>query len=343
MEPDGIHRYGVLLPHFGEYATRERILDGARRAETLGFDSVWVRDHIVFHPHGMEGQNRTHIDPVVTLAAVAGVTERVILGTASLVPHRHPIHTALLLSSLEHIAGAGRVIAGFGIGTFDHEFVAVGLGGIPRADLLREQVDIMRRLWAGESVDFHGEFYNFDQVDIHPSPAEQRSIGVWYCGSSPASVRRALDYCDGWMPGRITMGTFTKRMNQMRRLTEEAGRALPSVGAIPITSPGSSKESALERVNWREMLGAMSKGGYVELPKSGGWTTADDLEGALIAGPAEEIIAATRRYQSEGLDHIVYDLRFRFADWDECLVQLGEEVLPVLRREEARGAPVAAR
>ena len=129
----------------------------------------------------------------------------------------------------------------------------------------------------------------------------------------------------------------------MRRLTEEAGRALPSVGAIPITSPGSSKESALERVNWREMLGAMSKGGYVELPKSGGWTTADDLEGALIAGPAEEIIAATRRYQSEGLDHIVYDLRFRFADWDECLVQLGEEVLPVLRREEARGAPVAAR
>ena len=60
-------RYGLLLPHFGEQASRERLITGARAAERYGFDSVWVRDHLVFHPHGMEGQDRTHVDPMVTL------------------------------------------------------------------------------------------------------------------------------------------------------------------------------------------------------------------------------------------------------------------------------------
>src|SRR6478736_8692792 len=205
--PDTTRRYGLLLPHFGEQASRDRLIRGAQAAERYGFDSVWVRDHLVFHPHGMEGQDRTHVDPMVTLALVAGVTEKLILGTGSLIPYRHPIHTALLLSSLEFVAGPGRVIAGFGIGTFDHEFNAAGLGGIPRQDLLEEQVAVMRKLWSGDEVSFEGKYYNFQDVDIHPSPSAERSIPIWYCGNSPASARRAVEYCDGWMPGRITIKT----------------------------------------------------------------------------------------------------------------------------------------
>src|SRR5438876_6119281 len=206
-----MRRYGLLLPHFGEHASREHLIRGAQRAERYGFDSVWVRDHLVFHPHGMEGQNRTHVDPMVALALVAGATDRLILGTGSLVPYRHPIHMALLLSSLEVVAGAGRVIAGFGIGTFDHEFDAAGLGGIDRRQLLPEQIDIMRRLWSGQQISHQGKFYSFKDVDIHPSPAAPGNIPIWYCGNSPASVRRAVEYCDGWMPGRITIKTFARR------------------------------------------------------------------------------------------------------------------------------------
>src|SRR6266540_2712 len=113
-------QYGLLLPHFGEHASRQNLIRGAQRIERYGFDSVWVRDHLVFHPHGMEGQDRTHVDPIVTLSLVAGVTDRVILGTGSLIPHRHPIYAALVLSSLEFVAGPGRVIAGFGMGTYGH-------------------------------------------------------------------------------------------------------------------------------------------------------------------------------------------------------------------------------
>src|ERR687884_1200878 len=126
---DTTRRYGLLLPHFGEHASRDYLIRGAQTAERYGFDSLWVRDHLVFHPHGMEGQDRTHVDPMVTLGMIAGVTEKVMLGTGSLIPYRHPIQAALALASLEHVAGPGRVIAGFGMGTFDHGFVAAVLGG----------------------------------------------------------------------------------------------------------------------------------------------------------------------------------------------------------------------
>src|SRR2546426_3655055 len=147
---DTKRRYGLLLPHFGEHASREHLIRGAQTAERYGFDSVWVRDHLVFHPHGMEGQDRTHVDPIVTLSLIAGATERLILGTGSLIPYRHPIHLALLLSSLELVAGPGRGIAGFGVGTFEHGVKAARLGGIGPRELLPRAVKSKRKVWGGQ-------------------------------------------------------------------------------------------------------------------------------------------------------------------------------------------------
>jgi probable F420-dependent oxidoreductase len=338
---DTTRRYGLLLPHFGEHASRDKLIRAARTAESYGFDSVWVRDHLVFHPHGMEGQDRTHVDPMVTLGLIAGLTDKLILGTGSLIPYRHPIHAALALASLEFVAGPGRVIGGFGLGTFEHEFVAAGLGGIDRRELIEEQIGIVRRLWSGEEVDFHGKYYNFAKIDIHPTPASNRSIPIWYCGNSPASARRAVEYCDGWMPGRITFNTFRKRVQRLRKLAAEASKPMPTAAAIPITSPGRTREAAIARVNWREMMEQAIRAAW-EPSDSGKWETPEDLEGALIAGPPELIIQETRKFQEAGLSHIVYDLRFRFDDWDECLVILGEEVLPLLRRGDPDAAAVAA-
>ena len=131
--------YGVLLPHFGPHATRERLLEGTRRVEALGFDAVWVRDHVVFHPHAYEPQDLTHVDPFVVLSALAAVTTSVVLGTATLIPHRHPIHTALLLGSLDYLA-PGRVIAGWGIGAND-----AGVRGPGHGRLGPEEADAASR------------------------------------------------------------------------------------------------------------------------------------------------------------------------------------------------------
>ena len=93
-------RFGLLLPHFGEHADQDLLIERARSAERLGFDSIWVRDHLVFHPHGMEGTDRTFIEPFVTLAFLAGATESIGLGAATIIPFRHPILMGYSVASL---------------------------------------------------------------------------------------------------------------------------------------------------------------------------------------------------------------------------------------------------
>src|SRR5438270_13675200 len=79
-------RFGLLVPHFGLEADQDLLIEGARLAERSGFDSLWVRDHLVFHPHGMEGTDRTFIEPFVTLPYLAGVTNRIVLGAPNMLP-----------------------------------------------------------------------------------------------------------------------------------------------------------------------------------------------------------------------------------------------------------------
>jgi probable F420-dependent oxidoreductase len=330
---DKTRRYGLLMPHFGEHANRENLIKGAQMAEKLGFDSLWVRDHMVFHPHGMEGQDRTHVDPMVTMGLLASVTDKVILGTGSLIPYRHPINAALALSSLEFVAGRGRVICGMGLGTFHHEFVAAGMGDIDRRELIPEQVEIFRKLWTGETISHHGKFYQFDDIDIHPVPKQVSDIPIWYTGNTPASVRRAIEYCDGWMPGRISLKTFAKRTKQLAERAEQAGRDVPTRAAIPITSPGRTRDEARDKVNWREMMEQAIQAKW-ETPDSGGWNTADDLYGALIYGNAQDLVKATKDFHAAGLDHIVYDLRFRYDEWFDCIQLLGEDVIPECRKSD---------
>src|SRR4249920_2777749 len=113
-------KFGLLLPHFGAYASVENCLEGARKAEAYGFDSVWVRDHLVFAPHGIEGNDNTHVEGLLVLAAIASVTQRLVLGTSMVICHRHPIHLAQLFAGLSAISN-GRLIMGMGIGGFSHE------------------------------------------------------------------------------------------------------------------------------------------------------------------------------------------------------------------------------
>ena len=325
-------KYGLLLPHFGEEADREKLLEGSRRAEELGFDSVWVRDHLIFEPHGeMEKPNRSFFDALTTLTAIGAVTERIELGTGSLIPFRHPLHTALVVSTMTQLVGP-RVIVGMGAGTFDSEFEAIGMGGVFRPELVESNARILRQVWTEDHVSYEDAHYRFSDVTIDPKPVGGPAP-YWYCGNTPASARRAVEYCDGWMPGRISLETMRDRVRKIGELSEAAGRTRPTIGVIPPTSVEEDRERALSYVNLEGLLAWANKAKYWVKPASGRFETWEDLEGTLIAGSPDEVVEQCRRFEEIGNEHLVFDFRFKFDRWFEQIDLLGKEVLPRLRDE----------
>ncbi len=322
-------RFGLLVPHFGAEASSDLLLEGSLLAETLGFDSLWVRDHLVFRPHDMEGSNDRFVEPIVTLAYLAGATKHIGLGTATLIPTRHPIHMAQSVASLSWLSSR-HIDLGFGSGRFDHEFEAIGLGGINRTQLAGEQLDLARRLWAGEEVTHHSDTYQFDQVRLSPCPTQP--IRLWWAGGAPASARFAVERCDGWLPSRLDLLTYAIRVGKIREQCAALGRPLIGLGNIPITSIAESRAEALTRINLAGLLAHANNLRFVARPPSGSFEKAEDLAGALLAGTPDDIEQDLRGLMALGCDLVVIDLRFRFAEWVSQIRILGEELLPRFRR-----------
>jgi alkanesulfonate monooxygenase SsuD/methylene tetrahydromethanopterin reductase-like flavin-dependent oxidoreductase (luciferase family) len=323
-------KFGLLLPHFGEEASKDKLLAGSQRAEELGFDSVWVRDHLVFEPHGeMEKPNRTFYDALTTLTAIGAVTERIELGTGSLIPFRHPLLTALMAGTITQLVGP-RLILGFGAGTFDHEFDAIGWGDRDRVELVRSNAEILRRVCTENNVSYSDDNFTFTDVSIEPKPVGGRPP-FWYCGATPRSARLAAEFCDGWMPGRISLATMDKRIATIRELTTEQGKPMPTIAVIPPTSIEQTRAEALQHVNIPGLLAWANKAKFAVTPPSGRFETVADLEGQLIAGDPDEAVAEVEKFAATGVEHLVFDFRFKFDRWFEQIELLGTEVLPKLR------------
>ena len=323
--------YGLLLPHFGAECDKDKVIEGSKKAEALGFDSVWVRDHLVFHPHGMEGTNNNFVDPFVALAAIGAVTSKIKLCFGSLIPHRHPLLLALMINSLEYMVGE-RLILSMGIGNFQVEFDALGMNDWPRDQVAKEQLEIVRKAWTEDHFTFDGQFYKNAELGLNPRVANP--LPFWYAGSTPASVRRALDFCDGWLPGRIPLKTYKKRVEKLRTDAPAMGRPRVLEGCIPITSIDEDLETALRKVNVQGLIenacGPMGR--FWVKPESGTFTKWEDLEGSFIVGTPDDVVREVEKYLEVGIDHIIFDLRFRFDDWDHCVNLLAKEVLPRVRK-----------
>lgn len=318
-------RFGLLLPHFGEHADQDLLIEGARTAERLGFDSIWVRDHLVFHPHGMEGTDRTFIEPFVTLAFLAGATESIGLGTATIIPFRHPILMAYTVASLSWMSRR-RFDLGIGAGNFQHEFDVINQGDIERPAMMKEQTQIARELWTGESVEHHSELYDFDDVDLKPQPIHD--VPVWWGGATPASARLAVEFCEGWLPGRITFPTYERRVAKIREMTDEQGKPMIMTGAVPVTSIAGTREAALSMLNVPGLIKNANNQRFWVKPESGEFTTIEELDGSILAGTPDDIVAGVQRYQEIGADLLIFDFRMRFPDWLEQIEIVARDVLP---------------
>src|SRR3954464_14231648 len=217
-----------------------------RLAEERGFESIWVTEHTHIpvsretpYPAGGElPREYSHIhDPFVALAAVAGATERVKLGTGiSLVVERDPIVTAKEVASLDRISG-GRCLFGIGAGWNREEMRNHGTDPRTRFTLMRERVEAMKAIWTQDEAEYHGEHVDFDPIWSWPKPVQQPHPPVLVGGNGEKVLERGVACGDEWMPTRVKAEAFVARLQELRRLAEEARRA-----PIPVTVYGASRK-----------------------------------------------------------------------------------------------------
>lgn len=324
-------RVGVLLPHFGGESTWERLFGFAPRLEALGYRSVWVRDQISYHPHGFEAQSSRFVDPFITLNSIGMLTREMILGTATIIPFRHPLVVSQLFGSLAAACG-GRIIAGIGVGTPIKSFEAVEMPYENRWQACRELAHILRATWASDHASYDGKLYHFQDVTIDPRPPTETPI--WYGGSSVKAIKRVVEYSDGWLPGRSPMRTFDTGLAMLREAEASRGKRY-GVGIIPVVSIAKDRETALAKINLPGLLKEIDRGVF-----EGTFETADDLEGVLIAGGPADCAAEIQKFVDRGVDDLILDLRLRMGDYEESLEWIAHEVLPLVNfRTGARVAP----
>jgi probable F420-dependent oxidoreductase len=211
-------------------------LELCKKAESLGFDSVWAAEHVIRpsridspYPYTadgvMPGETDSPIpDPLIWLAYVASTIPDMKLGTCILIlPQRNPLILAKELGTLDHLTG-GRIELGIGVGWMKEEFAALGIEWDHRGPRSNEYIEALRVLWSGPEVEFHGKFVNFPKVTVNPRPANG-SIPIIVGGDSPAAVRRAGRLADGYYPGTNDPTELRRLIAAVHKVAQEAGRS----------------------------------------------------------------------------------------------------------------------
>jgi probable F420-dependent oxidoreductase len=218
-------------------------------ADELGYESVWLPEHLVF-PKEIRGQlvpgeDHPPVPPTVPvfdapayLSFLAGRTSRIRLGTfVYLLGLRHPFIGARGFATLDVVSG-GRALVGVGAGWLETEWEAVGLDPRTRGRRLDEAIAVCRRLWTEPEIAHRGEFYEFDTVCFEPKPV-QSPLPVHVGGESAAALRRAARLGDGWIGMSHDPASAAERVHDLRERVAAAGR---DVGEVEITLMATTTE-----------------------------------------------------------------------------------------------------
>ncbi len=308
-------KFGVFLPISGRAASAV-LMDAARTAEALGYDSVWAADRIVTPweiktPYPYSADQRfivppdiPFLEPLSCLAYLAGCTEKVSLGMSVLVmPYRHPLHWAKIATTIDHLS-RGRLILGVGVGWMGEEFDALGASFKERGAVADEQLRVIDLLWTAEKPRFEGRYYRFEEMGFAPKPLQRPRIPIWVGGEGARAQRRAASYGDAWFPYfvRIAPRELAARFDNVRRQAREAGRD-PARIRLACCLP-------------------------VELTRE----PVAQEEDRLIGTPAQ-LVTALRAYREIGVEHIA--LQFMVPRWPERLDQIerfARQVMPALQQ-----------
>lgn len=220
-------KFGFIVPHNYGLADPQDIVDVATRAESLGFDSVWVNHHVLHAGYVLERLgSKPYYDALTVLTYVAAVTKKVRLGTSVLVlPYLNPIVLAKSLATLD-VMSDGRLEVGIGVGAMKHESDSLGSDFENRGLYADESIRIMRNLWTEEDPEFKGSFFNYSSVKFSPKPVQEPWPPILIGGQGNRAMRRAARLGDGWHPNGNSPDEMASRIEKLERISESEGRPL---------------------------------------------------------------------------------------------------------------------
>ena len=259
-------KVGILLPQTGELATRDNVLYIGKEAEKEGLDSVWVFERLLWpvKPQTPSGgvpiypipvEYQSVFDPLETLTYVAGNTERISLGTSIIDMFFHnPVTLARRFATLDVLSG-GRVIAGLGIGWSKDEYDAAGMPFRQKGARADEYMQVLKRIWTDDVVEFKGQFYDIPASKIGPKPMQKPHPPILLGAYSPKTFPRIVKYADGWIPiaGFVPLEQQEQAINALRESARKANRDPSDIRIVVLTYPNLLDSSSTSSSNQQRL------------------------------------------------------------------------------------------
>ena len=235
-------RFGFALPQVGSAVGPDALVSVAKRAEELGFDSLWVLDRILWpvnprapYPTGdgsLPVNYKSVLDPLETLTFAAAHTRRVALGTSVLnLPWYTPVLLARQLTTLDILSG-GRLKVGFGIGWSPDEYEAAGAAWQERGKRADELIQALKKIWTTDPVEFQGKYYRIPKSVIGPKPVQKPHPPIYMAAYTPSAMKRVAIEASGWFPVGIPLSGIGPMLDAIKGMAKEAGRDLSALELI---------------------------------------------------------------------------------------------------------------
>ena len=281
------------------------VINFAKKCEAMGIHSLWIIDRVAYD----------NLEPLTVLAAAAGATEKIRLGTSVLLPAlRHPTLLAKTVATLDFVSN-GRLILGVGFGSRENDFTAVEVPYEGRGSRAVESIRLMKRIWTEENVTHKGKFFHVQNLTIGPKPV-QNSIPIFTGGSAEIALKRAGTWADGYICGSSAIADFHVTWDKIASYAAAAGRNPDEIekASLAFMAINDDKAKAVQAVEDYTMR-------YY-----GRIRTA--VEPVSIVGSPDQCVEKINYFLSKGLDTLIIGV----ADPDPRQLDLfGEKVLPKLQ------------
>ena len=307
--------------HFGANLTLE-VGETARQArwmEELGFEYFSAGEH--FMRGDPPGPSHAAL-PVLAVAAGATASIR-LLSSIVLAPFYHPLMLARMTATLD-AASNGRLILGVGIGgEYPAEFENSGLRVNQRGRRTDECLEVVRRLWAGEKVDFAGRHFQMNGAEINPLPVQQPHPPVWVSGRRDAAMRRAARFGEGWVPYFFDPSRYRDSVEKISAFADEQGRSLDGFqwGFFPYISIYGTEQEAAE-IAARQLGGQYLYGGdFINIVRR-----------YCLLGAPEQCAERLQEYIDAGARHIVFSVTCLPEDRERHLEDIAGKLIPMFNQ-----------